>query len=133
MIRGFLHWVVALIIVGLIIGLIAVVWGMVDQLAPRKLVSEADLPAEPNIWSGCCSHYDCQEARIATFEDPDPDKAIVVIDNYGPFPLERSKIHRSKNGKDYFCLRNLKRPPDSENTRCVFIGKPKYVRHIDDH
>ena len=128
MVRVFLHWLVALLILGLVLGVIAIVWGTVDQLSPRRLVSEADLPAEPNVWSGCCSHLDCQEARIATFEDADPEKAIVVIDHYDPFPLERSKIHASKNEKAYYCRRNLNHPPDSENTRCVFLGTPRYVQ-----
>ncbi len=108
-------------------GLIALAKGAVNQPAASKVLSEAELPAEPNIWSGCCSHYDCREARVTTYEHSEPDKAMVVIDHYDPFPLERSKIHPSKDGRDYFCRRNLNLPPDSENTRCVFLGKPRYV------
>lgn len=120
--RGSLAWLAALTL----IGLAALAWGKVGKVS-GKFVSEAELPAEPNIWSGCCSHYDCQEGRVATHEYSNPDKAMVVIDHYDPFPLERSRIHPSKNGRDYFCRRDLNRPPDSENTRCVFLGKPRYV------
>jgi len=95
------------------------------------LLSEADLPAEASLWSGCCSHRDCMEAPVSVTHQ-NADWAKVSIADFSAFELETVKIHPSKNGKGYFCRRDLSRPPDSENTRCVFIGRPDYVRAFSD-
>lgn len=97
---------------------------------PIRFLSEAELPAEPGVWSGCCSHHDCKEGRVRLYQESDPSKATVGIDDYKPFSFERSRIHPSKNGRDYFCRRDLTQPPDSENTRCVFVGRPSYVKNL---
>ncbi len=110
---------------------VLLVFGLTSLMAfthhPIELLSEAELPAEAGVWSGCCSHHDCVEGHVEIYQNPDPNNATVAIDNYEPFPLERYKIHRSKNGRNYFCRRNLTRPPDTKNTRCVFVDKPNYV------
>lgn len=54
--------------------------------------------------------------------------ARVSIADFPAFELETRKIHPSKNGRTYFCRRDLTRRPDTENTRCIFVGSPDYVR-----
>lgn len=93
------------------------------------LLSEAELPADASVWSGCCSHRDCMEAPV-TVVYQNADWARVSIADFPAFELETWKIHPSKNGRAYFCRRELSRPPDTENTRCVFVGSSGHTRAI---
>ena len=95
--------------------------------AVERLVSEADIPAEQSVWSACCSHRDCMEGRVNVPYQAG-DTAKVAIDAHPIFELEASKIFRSTNGKSYFCRSDLTKPPDRENTRCVFYDRPSYVK-----
>lgn len=99
--------------------------------AVEHLVGEAEIPAEESIWSDCCHHRDCMEAKINVAYlpfDVAQGKARVAIGAYPIFELEAAKIFRSTNGRSYFCRSDLTRPPDKENTRCVFHGAPSYVK-----
>lgn len=104
-------------------------WAADYSLSPNayRLLSEADIPAEESVWSACCDHRDCMEAKINVAYQAG-DLARVAIGAYPIFDLEAAKIFRSTNGKSYFCRSNVSKPPDRENTRCVFHGAPKYVR-----
>jgi len=102
------------------------------SFSPLSLLSEAELPAEASLWSGCCSHRDCMEARVSV-ANQNADWAKVSIAYFPTFDLETKKIHPSKNGKDYFCRQDLSLPPDSKNTRCVFKGRPDYVTALRDN
>jgi hypothetical protein len=125
------------LLIFVLIGLIATT-GLGDKHPERKgsnpitLVSEAELPAEASLWSGCCSHRDCMEARVSV-ANQNADWAKVSIAYFPTFDLETKKIHPSKNGKDYFCRQDLSLPPDSKNTRCVFKGRPDYVTALRDN
>ena len=93
------------------------------------LTSEAEIPTDEQTWRACCDHRDCLEGRINVFIKSGDD-ANVSIDGYPIFDLEASKIFRSTNGKSYFCRKDLSRAPDRENIRCVFYGRPSYVRQF---
>ena len=84
-------------------------------------VPKSVIPTEPRIWnSSCCGHEDCCEGRIQTSRF-DATRDVVAIKGYQPFVLERKKISHSNNGRDYFCRSDISKPPDGENTLCVFI------------
>lgn len=86
-----------------------------------KPVPKSVVPTEPLIWnSSCCGHEDCCEGRIRTSQF-DAARDVVEIKGYAPFVLERKKISHSNNGRDYFCRSDVSKPPDSENTLCIFI------------
>lgn len=92
------------------------------------LLSEAHIPTDEKTWSDCCSHHDCKEAKINVLFKAD-DKADVAIAAYPIFELDSWKIKKSANGKAYFCRKDLSRPPDNENIRCLFYIDPDYVRN----
>ena len=91
------------------------------------LLSEAEIPTDHRTWQGCCSHRDCMEASISV-DYRTEEWARVEIGDFPAFDLETRKIYPSNNGKDYFCRRDLSRPPDTRNTRCVFVGGKKQVK-----
>ena len=95
-----------------------------------QVFSEAEIPTDESIWSACCDHRDCMEAKIdVAYQAGDlAQVAQVKIGAYPVFELETAKIFHSTNGKSYFCRQDLTRPPDRENTRCVFYARPSYVR-----
>ena len=93
------------------------------------LISEAEIPTDFGTWQSCCSHKDCMEAPV-TVDYHSTEWARVTIGEFPSFDLETRKIYPSKNGKDYFCRRDLSRPPDTRNTRCVFVGRAKQVRAL---
>lgn len=92
-------------------------------VADSGLISEAEIPTDDATWAGCCDHRDCMEAKINVAYQAG-DLARVAISAYPIFELEAAKIFRSTNGKSYFCRSDLTKPPDRENTRCVFHGLP---------
>lgn len=132
-----LDWVVGLIYGVMLVFLLSVAEGDYRgfELHPRhekrapRLFSEAEIPTDEQTWRACCDHRDCKEGSVHVFIKSG-DHADVSIDRYPVFELEASKIFRSTNGKSYFCRKDLSRAPDRENTRCVFYGRPSYVRRF---
>lgn len=95
-------------------------------LGPR-LISEAEIPTDEQTWRSCCDHRDCHEAQLQVRFKPN-DKADVAITSYQVFELDAQKVMKSKNGRSYFCRYDVAKAPSTENVRCVFYGRPSYVR-----
>lgn len=124
----FSDWIIGLSYGALLIAAMAAAeGGWLRAAVPVPVYGEAEIPTDETTWSACCDHRDCMEAKINVAYQAG-DLARVAIGAYPIFELETAKIFHSTNGRSYFCRSDLTKPPDRENTRCVFYGRPSYVR-----
>lgn len=81
-----------------------------------------DIPSDRSTWNLCCGHEDCQESKRIRVSWLGEFLSMVYVEDYAPFVMPNKDIHRSLNGKVYFCRIDIDEPPSDKNILCVFIG-----------
>ena len=111
---------------GFLIGLACfVVWG----IARSEHLPHLAWMARYTSGSGtdCCSERDCVPASVALPRAWVGEEQIVVLVDGVSFVLPTKSVHRSEDGRTYWCCKTGsegKCPtlPTSDNTRCVFYA-----------
>lgn len=66
---------------------------------------------------GCCSVSDCLPAVVRV--ELGTDEVPVVVNGVS-FVLPVGSVHRSEDGRAYWCFKHRDEPPSTQNARCVF-------------
>src|SRR3990172_8418870 len=69
----------------------------------------------------CCGRRDCQPTHLRVLART-PDWVVLEIAGTFIVQLRPTAFHHSEDQQDWWCARDHRQPPSSQNIRCAFVA-----------